>query len=503
MEKFRDSSWLVHKLLLTTIIGLTALYRLYQPLTRPALLQFDVFDWAHRSKEWLLFGHPLRPTSLWVFPAWNALVSKLSGIDLFYIYLYSGAALTTFNVFILYGIGSLLWRKPFLRLIPIIFYAFNSRILARSINYLPETMSFTFGLTLVYFYLRLIRDRRSLWLLPIALVNYLYYHLHQSGLNFLFFTAIVVVLYFLFIFPKPWKAKIIWLVGLAVVGTGIILINTGIRQQIAFFIHGNNNSDAAFHGTAIPVRQFFTDYPIIFGAAIILGAISIVFLFFRRYKTQEKISWLIILLIVGFYYSFLYLLPNLKLYSLIPWRFYTWFSLYAIIVASGGMAVLLKIIGHKFSSSIMSAFFCFMIINLAHGNLIPDNMYTANAASLQSIENMQLPKNSIVVTTNANVLQARYALLGRSLTIYEADKNFFKAPDGKIAHDYLTQRYKSDSMYVLISLYQLRQRPYYIDYWRESAIYDMNLDIFTDKRYFIEIYRDEQSVVFKSVVSGI
>lgn len=481
---------------------LTVIYRFYQPMTAGALTQFDVFDWAGRSKEWLLFGHMLIPTSLWVFPAWNAIVAKLTGINLFYIYLYSGAILTTLNLFILYGISSLLWRQRILRLVPLIFYALNTQLLARSMNYLPETMSFTFGLTLVYFYLRLIYSRRPWWLIPIGILNYLYYHLHQSGMNFLFFTAVVVIIYMFFIIHQTWKGKLIWLTGIIVTGFGIFFSNAGIRQQINFFLNGNQNSSTDFHGTAIPFSQLFTDYRVVFLTMLILGALSIMCLLFQHRQTKEKVTWFIILMIVSFYFSFLYVLPNLKLYSLTPWRFYTWFSLYAVLIASQGVAVLLKIIGRK-SSMLILLFFCFLVVNLVHDNLISDNMYTANMATLKSMEQLNLPENSLVITTNANYLQTRYALLGRSLTFYQAAQDFFKASDTKTAYAYLTDKYNMDSTYILISLYQLRQRPSSIDYWRNSSIYDMNLDLFADNRYFTEIYSDEQIVVFRGLSNSI
>lgn len=474
------------------------IYRFYQPITVGALTQFDVFDWARRSKEWLMLGHMLIPTTLWVFPGWNALVAKLTGIDLFYIYLYSGAILTTLNLFILYGISSLLWRQRILRLVPLIFYALNTQLLARSINYLPETMSFTFGLALVYLYLRLIYSGRPWWLITIGILNYFYYHLHQSGMNFLFFTAVAVIIYVLFIICQTWRRKLIWLTGIIVTGLGIFFSNAAIRQQINFFLDGNQNSSADFHGTAIPFSQLFTDYRVVFSTMLIFGALSILCLLFQHRQTKEKVTWFIILMIVSFYFSFLYILPNLKLYSLTPWRFYTWFSLYAVLIASQGVAALLKIIGRKSSMSIL-LFFCFLVINVVHDNLISDNMYTADMATLKSMEQLNLPENSVVITTNANYLQTRYAFLGRPLTFYQAGPDFFKASDAKIAHDYLVARYKEDPTYVLISLYQLRQRPTSIDYWRNSAIYDMNLNLFADDRYFTEIYRDEQIVVFRGL----
>jgi hypothetical protein len=485
--------------LLIIILGLIFIYRWYQPLTQRTLLQFDVFDWARQSREWLLFGHILTPTTLWVFPIWNAIVSKITGVDLFYIYLYSGAFLTTLNIVIIYGISSKLWRQPVLRLMPLLFYAFNTQLLARSVNYLPETMSYTFGLALLYLYLRLVYDRKPLWLVPICIINYLYYHLHQSGTNFLVFTVVVVILYICFVTRQTWKKKIVWLAVFLLAGIGFIISNVGIRQQIAFFLNGSKNADIAFQGTAIPFKQITTDYPFVFYTLLILGILSILIYLIRYREGQRNVAWITIMLITGFYFMFLYVLPNLKLYSLVPWRFYTWFSLYAIFIVSEGFALLFRTFRRKIVL-VNILIPSFIIVNLIHGNLISDNMYTANAATLHSMENLNLPSNSRVITTNANYLQTKYALVKKSNVITtQAGAELFKVPSSNAANAFIASNYSDKSVYILISLYQLQQRPSNIAYWANSAIYDMDLSIFSDSRYFTTVYRDQQIVVFRSL----
>lgn len=485
-------------LVLTVGVALMAiLYRWYQPITHQALLQFDIFDWARQSKEWLVYGHWLTPTSLWVFPIWNAMVAKLTGVDLFYVYLYSGALLTSFNMIIIYGISSILWKKHLIRLIPLIFYAFNTQLLARSVNYLPETMSYTFGLILVYFYLRLIFDRRPWWLIPIGIVNYFYFYLHQSGINFLIFTAGVVALYLLFLVPVSRLKRGILFAAFVLAGLAVAFTNSGIKQQIQYFLKGSKNVDIAFQGQAIPYEQIFSEYSVVFYAMLIFGVISIVWGFFKKRDIRLKIGWASILAIVLFYYSFLYLLPNLKLYSLVPWRFYTWFSLYAIFIVGAGVAAVQEMIhGRRILQSLVIGFF--IVANIAHGTLISDNMYTADAATLHAMEALHIDQGSVVLVTNGNFLQARYALTGQDLMIQLAGPEVFKAADVVAAHTAANLGQTGHTVYLLISLYQLEQRPSQIDFWRNTAIYDTQLQLFNDSQYFEVVHQDAQVLLVRS-----
>lgn len=491
---------LVYLGVILLLVALTAFYRFYPPITHPALLQFDVFDWARQSREIFMEHRLVTPTSLWVFPVWNAIVAAVTRVDLFNVYLYSGAVLTTLNCFIILGIGSMLWKQKAPRLALLVLYAVNTQLLARSVNYLPETMSFTFGLGLVALYLWLFRKRKIWILIPIAVLTYLYYHLHQSGLNFIVFSALVTVGYFLFAAPYRKRHKALVLLGCLALGIILIISQAPLRQQFLFFLAGDKNADIAFQGTAIPLAQFLTDYPLIVVVLMLLGAVGIIVRQFKVGRTADKFMWLMILLIPLTYFSFLYVLPNLKLYSLTPWRFYTWFSLYALIVAAEGFAIVYQSV---IKSRLRLILLPVLVLLTIHTPYLPDNMFTADQNTLKDIEKYSWPNNSNIITTNANYLQTKYALSGKGIEVQQQGVNFFKAANSQTAATLLEGYPLDSSIFVLISKYQLRQRPSSIDYWRNSSIFDTRLENFQDSRYFTRLFENENILVYKVNASSL
>lgn len=487
---------IIYYCLIAVIVGLCALYRFYQPIMSGSLTQFDVFDWAGRSREILMMGNMSQPTTLWLFPLVNAGISKFLSINIFYVYLYAGAILSTLNLIILYGISKQLWKERYIRLLPLILYALTSQLLARSINYLPETMSYSFGLLLIYLYLKLVYSRNPWWILPITIVNYLYFHLHQSGLNFLFFSIVVIFLYIVFIVKKSWKLKL--LVFLVII-TGVIVIflsNSNLRNQIVFFLEGNNSNISEFHANAIPLNQLVDNFPVVYLVMFLIGIVSILFLIFQSASINHKIAWVIISIVTIFYFCFLYIFPNLNIYSLTPWRFYTWFILYAILLISAGIHSTLIFLRKVFSFPLLISISLLFVIS-THGTVIPDNMYTANLSTLNAMQRLPISEKSSIITTNANYLQASYALKGKDVTIFQAGENVFKADSSQTAYNLLGAFPKNGQIYVVISLFQLKQRPQFIDYWRNSAIFDMKLSLFDNSKYFTNIYQDENIIAYQ------
>lgn len=481
---------LVFFLVLGVIVGLTIIYRWYQPLTHHALLEFDIFDWARQTREWMTYGHILTPTSLWVFPVWNALVVKVTGLSIFSVYLYSGAVLTTLNLVILFAISSLLWKQPVLRLVPLLIYAFNTQLLPRSVNYLPETMSYTFGLVLVYFYLLLFKTKKIWWLGPIFIVNYFYFYLHQSGLNFLLFSAAAVGLYVLFLIPFQWRTRVLIFTALVSVGCAVLFGIPVIRQQFVYFLHGSSNADTAFQGSAIPFSQLFTDFNVSFFSLLMIGTIGVVIKFFRRGAVVKKITWGLLVLITAFYYCFLYVFPNFHIYNLVPWRFYTWFSLYATFVVAYGFTLVYHFFQKKMITQ-MVLLLAFIFFNFVHANIVSDDMYTADAATIQSMEKIQVPDNSIIITTNANLMQARFAFVGQPSSIVQEGATMFMADNASQANEIALRWGTGQPIYVLVSLYQLRQHPTQKAFWENSAIPNTRINNFTDPRYFQTIIHDK------------
>lgn len=490
----RKSIWSVRKVVgfisIALVVGITAVYRFYQPVTHPALLQFDIFDWMNRSKELMLFGKMTAPTSLWLFPTVNAWIARIIGGDLFSVYLFSGATLTTLNVILLGLIARMLWPKRILPVvIMILFYALNTQLLARSVNYLPETMTYTFGLALVYCYLILFLWKTWKIVPVIVALTYLYYHLHQSGLNFLVFSVLAIIAYTTWLAPirRRWRAAIISVGIMAVVGLFIAV--EPLRQQFQFFINGSKNADIAFQGNAIPFEQIVSDYPLLFVIFLTLGAFVVILKLFRKNSADQRLSYVSLLGIALFYFLFLYVLPNLGIYSLVPWRFYTWFSLYGVIIATIGFIAFFDRFNNKRGTVYAVCFL--LVVSLFHGGLLPDNMYTADRATLESISKAPIPEGSTVMTTNANHLQTRYSLVGRDIIVREVGSELFRASSATAASQYLKPRLDGRPTYILISKFQLRQRPASLDYWRNSALFDMDLSIFTSRILFNTTFEDD------------
>ncbi|GEM_PF-2372568 len=467
---------------LVLVVAITALYRFYQPVTHPALLQFDIFDWMNRSRELILFGKMTALTTLWVFPTFNAWVARLFDGDLFSVYLYSGAVLTTLNVVLLAMSARLLWpKRVFPTVILILFYGLNTQLLARSVNYLPETMTYSFGLALVYCYLCLFL-RRSWQVIPVILIlSYLFYHLHQSGLNFFAFTALVLFSYVVWLVPlrKRWRTLIIS--GCFGVLAGLLAIVTALRQQFIYFLQGSKNVDTAFQGEAIPIQQIVSDYPLPFVAFLGIGVYLILLKTFRKNTRGVRLSYVMLLGIATFYFAFLYVLPNAGLYSLIPWRFYTWFSLYGIFVATvGGVAFFDRF---RLQRGIIVTSLLLISFTMFHGSLISDNMFTADKSTLRDIKNITIPEG-VVITTNANYLQTRYALAEQRTYVTYHGPEIFNIKDPALTRDTLRGLYGQQDIFILVSLYQLRQKPSSIDYWNNSAQTQMDTSVFQNPDTF-------------------
>lgn len=477
------------------VVGTTALYRFYQPITHPALLQFDIFDWMNRSRELMLFGKMTVPTSLWLFPTVNAWIAKIFGGDLFSVYLFSGATLTTLNVLLLGLIARMLWPKRILPIVMmILLYALNTQLLARSVNYLPETMTYTFGLTLVYCYLFLFL-RKTWKIIPVILVlTYLFYHLHQSGLNFIVFTVLAITAYVAWLAPirRRWRAAIISGGIMAVVGLFVVV--EPLRQQFEFFINGSKNADVAFQGNAIPFEQIISDYPLIFVILLALGALIIMLKLFRKNSASQRLSYAFLLGIALFYFLFLYILPNLGAYSLVPWRFYTWFSLYAIIIATIGAVALFDRYRQHQVTTIVTLFF--LGVSMFHGSLISDNMFTADRQTLIDMETIPVHAG-VVVTTNANYLQTRFALAQNKQYVVYYGPEIFQVRDSETIGEKLRAIFGKQDIYVLISLYQLRQKPSSIDYWNNSAQVQMDVKTFQETSTFETVKKTPNILLVK------
>lgn len=472
------------------IIGLTVLYRFFQPVTHPALLQFDVFDWMIRSKDILVNGRMTIPTTLWVFPQFNAWLAQFVRIDLFDIYLYSGAALTTLNLILVIAISRIVWPRQHL---PTIFatllYGISAFLLTRSVNYLPEAMTYTFGLGLLYCYLWMF-SRRSWKVIPIILlINYFYFHLHQSGLNFILFSVMALFAYMLWLMPGSLARRLLSLGGVIAVMVGIVAIAPSLREQFLFFLRGSKNADVAFQGTPIPLTNFLYDFPAPIVVGMIVGTLIILKRAWSSLPRATKLSELLLIGIPMFYFLFLYVFPNLHLYNLIPWRFYTWFSLYALFVTTQGLYSVINVLQSKRKTLVL--ILAMVIMVLIHGNLISDDMYTADRSTLTSMATALAGKTGTVFTTNANYLQTRYASFGQALTILQTDSSVFHAPSGSIAAENILHRQATQPVYVLISKYQLQQRPSSIAYWENSAFYNMNLAAFREGQYFTTLFEDD------------
>lgn len=487
--KRRDPQRILLYVMFGVIAALLVLYRFYQPIVAGALLQFDIFDWARQSREIVESGTLVLQHELWAFPVMNAIASLVTGLDIFTVYLFGGAVFTVLNGFLFYSIGRQLFRDSLSPVLLVLLYALAARLLARSINYLPETMTYTLGLALVYFYARLFATRQWRYVGIIIALSYFYYHLHQSGLNFLFFSGLAIMLFILFQAFRSWRWRWLTVAGVIVAVAGIVWFTPPLKQQLVFFLSsGNGSADVAFQGEPIPLEQFWVDFDPLTIFLFVLGSVAALIVLVRRSSGRaQRLTALMVLLIAAFYFSFLYVLPNLNLYRLVPWRFYTWFTLYALLVAGYGIHAIRRVLKGRvmLTASLVALLLYFSL----PGSLIADNMYTADRQTLDAMAALPIEASATVLTTNANLLQARYALVGRQVAVVQ-DHDIFRSTSDTVAVEIITKRYP-EPVYILVSLFQLRQRPWSIDYWRNAALINMPVERFRSGTDFETVYEDE------------
>lgn len=474
--------------------ALAGVYRFTQPVTSHALTQFDVFDWMGQSRNIQITG--IMPAhNIWLFPAFNAVLSSLSHVELFSVYLFGGAVVTTLAMLPLASIIWLLTKDHRATLVTLLLYATMQKILARSVMYLPEAMTYLFGLVLLYLYVRLFQTRQWAALVPVWIVTSGYVVLHQSGLNFLAFSAIVTITFVLFFsdFSRKWRGifggAFVALIGL------LLLTVKALRTGLTFFFSQSNGVDGAFQGDIIPYQQILSAYEPLYVVLFVLGVGVLVVHLFRKNPPWKKVSLALLLLVVLFYFSFLYILPSLNLYRLTPWRFYTWFSLFTLPIIGYGLGISFQKL--KLSAAVQTVAVSALIFLQITPALISDNMFTADHSTLKDMQALSFPKSSVVITTNANYLQTKYALSGRGVEVREYGVALFKAADGRSAASSLLGYSSDTNVYVIISKYQLRQRPTSIDYWRASSIFDMRLENFLDGKYFTGFFENQNLFVYK------
>ena len=479
------------------VATLVCIYRFTQPFTSEALTQFDIFYWMGQSRDIQLTG--LVPVhNIWIFPSFNAFLSTIGHVDLFSVYLFGGAVVTTLAAIPLAGIVWVLTKDHRATLVTLLLYAAMQRILARSVMYLPEAMTYLFGLTLLYLYVQLFRTRQWVRLIPIWLITAGFVVLHQSGLNFLAFSAVVTVVFAFFFSGVSVKWRYIFGgIATALLALSVLIIKP-VRVGLTFFLMKSNGTDKlAFQGDVIPFKQVVSAFDSFYIVLLILSVVMISIYIFRKNPVWLKVSLGLLLLVALFYFSFLYILPSLNLYRLTPWRFYTWFSLFTIPIVGFGLGAILQRV--RLSNALLIVALSSIIFLQVNTSLISDTMFTANRDTIQEMQKLVFPDQSIIFTTNANYFQAKYALALSSTNVQEIGADFFRFPTSKIAWDLVkTLPKNNEDAFILISKYQLRQRPSSIDYWRNSAVYDMNLNLFSDKKYFSKYFENANLVVFQA-----
>ena len=147
----------------------------------------------------------------------------------------------------------------------------------------------------------------------------------------------------------------------------------------------------------------------------------------------------------------------------------------------------------------MGFLLCFLVLNLVHTDVMPNDMYTANAATLDTMSTIRVPEKSIIITTNANYLQTRYSIVGHDYTIAQEGAAVFTATNAKSANTAALNWGTGQPVYVLISLYQLRQHPSQMAFWNNSAIPNTRVNDFTDPQYFQTIIRDDNILFVRAL----
>ncbi|RJO59347.1 hypothetical protein C4546_03125 [Candidatus Parcubacteria bacterium] len=483
-----------YRIALLAVFLIATFYRLYQPIKFQALTQFDIFDWATQSKQ-ILLSEQAPGHNLFVFPLFNSILSKITDINLFYVYLFGGAVITLITFLVILKISEMLFENRLARLFVLLLYSTSTFLLPRSIMYLPEAFTYLIGMYLVYLFVKLFKEGNFIYLVLIFICNYFFFHLHQNGLNFIFFSVVAVVL-FLLLHPKyQLKIKLFFISTLAVLVTSVLLLNKSLLNNFRFFLTRGDNLDPAFNGVVIPFANILTAFSVVFFLLLMLGAITEFAMQFRQKEIYKRQAFLMIFLITFVYFCFLYLFPNLNIYKLYPWRFYTWFSLYGALLAGYGLNFLFQRL--KQYKTLKLFLMGVMIFVAIPTSLVFDTMFTADLKTLDAMSKLPIQNNALVLTTNANYFQAKYAFLGKPAIVNEVSQDLFRAASAKAANDFLKKNYPATEIYILVSLYQLRQRPGSIDYWRNHAIFDMNLKLFSNREFFSEIFRDDQVLLVK------
>jgi len=488
-------------ILLLLMLILSSIFRFYQIINLGGYLEFDLFSWAKFSKDIILSGNV--PNILpWAFPLFNSIVSLITGVDLLNLYRVMGSFLTLLGIFIFYLIGKHFLNSVKWGLILAFFYSLLESLIPRSIMYLPETLTYIIGPSILLSYLFLLKFKKTINIFIFLLLSGFYFHLHQTG--YIFFVLSFFMIIFFIVTNNDYYnlVKKKYIVIISLIYLLFVILGNKILPFIMYLLNKSGGKDALFNTSSKEsLLKVISQFPLILLIVTVIGFFVAIFSIMNKVKTKEYRFFIFFSVIISFiFFCFVYLFPKINLYTFVPWRFYPWLGLYLIILALVGTKEILIRINPK----IISIIIFFMIIAFIPEKLIFDDMVVLDDSTIISFQNIdKLNGGRNIITTTTNNLPTKFFLdrdnsiiSGNFPRIFlannpqEAYKSFQSyVEDGKIN--------KTQNNYILISLFQLKQKPKQYAWWKYRAYPQMDKDIFLDKNYFLIEYQDENLLLVK------
>jgi hypothetical protein len=506
---------------LSLIILLGIILRFYQLFYISGFLQFDIFHWMFRSSNTLInqatYTTPYDTFVLWGFFLFNSIISLITGLSVPNVYFIFGSLLSSITIMILFVSVKSIFKSSKIALIGAFLFAISSLIVPRSIMYLPETLTYLIGPIIIFLIAGLIRNRSISYLILLIIFNIFYIFLHQGAILFIFLTVLATLFVFLknrefyLTENRPVKTKKIFFVFIFVFFLVALLFGGTVIKTILLVLSSGSTGNAV--GVPEPISKIVSTLTPILILFSIFGIIT----GYRRSEDYNEKAIKVVLLVLLFSFSlFLYIFPTLGLFNLIPWRFYTWTFLYLLFFSSAGFFYVGSNFKKTFRIGILFLFLVLLLFSLIPSNLIYDDSITSNPSTLNSMYNSiyTIPQGSIIITSKADFSPAKFVygnvdviLPSNSSQVflsYGQDKfkwindTLFSREKYSGEDEYLDSNLENREIYILISKFQLMQKPVKYAWWVNNAYPQTNPDSFS-KPFFNKTFEDENIVLFKKI----
>lgn len=500
--------------LLTLIVAL--FLRIYQLFIINGFLQFDIFVWLLRSKRTILTGYVGNlpgMSELWGFHIFNSVYSIISGVNILEVYLILGSIISILGTVILFITARKIFNSPTIGLICAFLYAFGTTLISRSVMYLPETITYIIGPIILWCLAGLFFENEPKYILLLFIFNIFYLNLHQGGVFFWVLCILGVLIYGLknaSTVIDYIKNRRIFLL-LFVVLILIISIFFGTFYRISSHL-----IDSGHSGQSVGVPEPWANIVEKLTAPLLLFSLLGFILGIKLSKNKEERGVIGLSFFVFFvFFSFLYLIAKFTDYRLVPWRFYTWTYLYMILFSSAGIFFLRNNIGKRKTLIVFFATLIILFLSTIPNGLVYEDMVSADFSTLNSMtESLKYISNgSIIITSSANQPPTKFIYGMDNIVLPAASSKIFvsESYEEKVAiinlslkskeknkniDEYFDLDFSNRSIYILISKFQLRQRPAATAWWNNNAVMNTNLSTFN--KNFSRVFEDNNILLLKS-----